>query len=282
MAVVQRRGPRLDRELTKYIVDGEEVIVSVRRHWFSLAREIAYAVIALVVAVVVDVGSPASPGGRFMADVAWALFWAAALWLLWTFLNWRNDFFIATNKRFLLFYGFIRRKVAMMPLIKVTDLTFDRPLVGRLLGYGHFVLESAGQEQALAHIGMIPHADQTYREICSVLFGAGDVDPEDREWHRGDGGSASGPDGGGWGGGGDRPGPEVPGAPQGWVEPTYAARHGHGHDETGAGVTEPTTRHTSEPARSSREESWYRSDQRSRRPMTPDTGEILYVPREWA
>ena len=28
--------------------------------------------------------------------------------------------------------------------------------------------------------------------------------------------------------------------------------------------------------------SWYRSDQRLRRPLTPDTGEVLYVPREWS
>ena len=48
--------------------------------------------------------------------------WAAGLWLLWRVLNWRRDWFVATDKRFLLFYGFIRRKVAMMPLLKVTDV----------------------------------------------------------------------------------------------------------------------------------------------------------------
>ena len=45
---------------------------------------------------------------------------------------------MATDKRFLLFFGFIRRKVAMMPLLKVTDMTYDRSLLGRIVGYGTF------------------------------------------------------------------------------------------------------------------------------------------------
>ena len=32
--------------------------------------------------------------------------------------------------------------VAMMPLLKVTDMTYDRSLLGRIVGYGTFVLES--------------------------------------------------------------------------------------------------------------------------------------------
>ena len=56
--------------------------------------------------------------------------WGAAGWLVWRVLNWRRDWFVATDKRFLLFYGFIRRKVAMMPLLKVTDMTYDRSLLG--------------------------------------------------------------------------------------------------------------------------------------------------------
>ena len=34
------RRPRLDRELERYLVDGETVIVNVRFHWFHLSREI--------------------------------------------------------------------------------------------------------------------------------------------------------------------------------------------------------------------------------------------------
>ena len=95
------------------------------------------------------------------------------LWLLWRVLNWRRDWFVATDKRFLLFYGFIRRRVAMMPLLKVTDMTYDRSILGRIFGYGKFVLESAGQDQALSTIDHVPDADTHYHAICTQLFGPG-------------------------------------------------------------------------------------------------------------
>ena len=110
-----------------------------------------------------------------LANFFWYAALAGALYLLWRYLNWRHDWFVATDKRFLLFYGFIRRKVAMMPLTKVTDMTFDRSIMGRIIGYGTFLLESAGQDQALGHIEYVPDAERHYRAICTVLFGSTDA-----------------------------------------------------------------------------------------------------------
>ena len=167
------RRPRLDRELERYLVDGETVIVNVRFHWFHLSREILLVVAATLFAFWVDVKVPTGSGGKYVHDLSLILFWAAVLWLAWTVLNWRHEWFVATDKRFLLFYGFVRRKVAMMPLLKVTDMTYDRSLLGRVLGYGSFVLESAGQDQALSNIDHVPDADTHYRAICTQLFGPG-------------------------------------------------------------------------------------------------------------
>ena len=46
-----------------------------------------------------------------------------------------------------------------MPLSKVTDLTFQRSLRGRLLGCGTFIVESAGQIQALNRIYYVPRPE---------------------------------------------------------------------------------------------------------------------------
>ena len=145
------RRPRLDRELERYLVDGETVIVDVRLHWFHLSREI---LLRRRRNGSSRSGStprcPPGSGGKYVHDLSLILFWAAILWLAWKVLNWRHEWFVATDKRFLLFYGFIRRKVAMMPLLKVTDMTYDRSILGRVVGYGKFVLESAGRDQALS------------------------------------------------------------------------------------------------------------------------------------
>jgi hypothetical protein len=96
--------------------------------------------------------------------------------MLWKVLEWRHDWFVATDKRLLLTYGLVTRKVAMMPLTKVTDMSYNRSPVGRVLGYGRFVMESAGQDQALRSVNWVPDPDHTYRAICAEIFGVSDHD----------------------------------------------------------------------------------------------------------
>ena len=45
-----------------------------------------------------------------------------------------------------------------------------RSLGGRLFGYGEFIIESAGQDQALRNIPFIPYPEQLYVEVCKLLF----------------------------------------------------------------------------------------------------------------
>ncbi|MEJ2579818.1 MAG: PH domain-containing protein, partial [Kineosporiaceae bacterium] len=95
--------------------------------------------------------------------------------LLWKLANWYWMIFLATNKRLVLVYGIVVRKVAMMPMGKVTDMGYDKTIPGQIMGYGKFVLESAGQDQALTSVNFVPHPDHHYRQINAVLFSPGDV-----------------------------------------------------------------------------------------------------------
>jgi membrane protein YdbS with pleckstrin-like domain len=263
------RRPRLDRELERYLVEGETVIVAVRLHWFHLAREILVALAATAFAFWVDVKVSLSPGGQLLHNASLLFWWGAALWLLWRVLNWRRDWFVATDKRFLLFYGFIRRRVAMMPLLKVTDMTYDRSPLGRIVGYGKFMLESAGQDQALSVIDHVPDADTHYRAICTQLFGPnsqlryapGGFPPPAPPRGDDDGGAG----GDGPGGGGPSDGPDAGGpAPA-------AARPGS-----------PPGEQRELPSPITRPESWYRSSNLRGPSHLGDTGEIpvVRVPRD--
>jgi hypothetical protein len=42
-----------------------------------------------------------------------------------------------------------------------------------MLGYGEFVLESAGQDQALSTVTYIPYPETLYLEVCQMLFPGG-------------------------------------------------------------------------------------------------------------
>jgi len=74
--------------------------------------------------------------------------------------------------------GLVTRKVNMMPLSKVTDMSFQRSTMGRILGYGEFILESAGQDQALRIVDHLPYPEQLYLEVCGLIFKDKDADSD--------------------------------------------------------------------------------------------------------
>ncbi|WP_406284897.1 PH domain-containing protein [Embleya sp. NBC_00896] len=102
---------------------------------------------------------------------AWPIGAGLALWAGRHILTWRNDYFIVTDKRVILTTGLIGKRVNMMPLTKVTDMSYRRTLGGRLLGHGMFVMESAGQDQPLKEVEFVPRPDAVYLKVCDQLFG---------------------------------------------------------------------------------------------------------------
>jgi len=46
--------------------------------------------------------------------------------------------------------------------------------IGRLLGFGEFIIESAGSDQALQTVDHIPYPEQLYLEICGLIFPNGE------------------------------------------------------------------------------------------------------------
>ncbi|PID54229.1 MAG: hypothetical protein CSB46_03730 [Micrococcales bacterium] len=58
----------------------------------------------------------------------------------------------------------------MLPLGRITDMKYQRTFFGLILGYGRFVLESAGEDQALREIEHVPHPDDVYHIITEEIF----------------------------------------------------------------------------------------------------------------
>jgi hypothetical protein len=58
-----------------------------------------------------------------------------------------------------------------MPITKVTDMSYTRPIIGRVLGYGTLRLESAGQKQDLEKISFVPQPEEVYDAISELIFG---------------------------------------------------------------------------------------------------------------
>jgi hypothetical protein len=167
MAVFSR-DPGAPTKLGPYLLQGERVVVAVHQHWSRVVEPIVSAFLAFVVALWVDANLTVST--QFVGTVVWVGFLLVLARGFWKFAEWRYVYFVATDKRLLLRQGLIVHKVAMMPLLKVTDMSYLRTLGGQILGYGTFVMESAGQDQALKRINWVPNPDETYRLICAELF----------------------------------------------------------------------------------------------------------------
>jgi uncharacterized membrane protein YdbT with pleckstrin-like domain len=157
------------RGLERYLLPTERRVIAVRRHWARLAGPALAALGGLVALMWLDQVLPLGPPfARDLLLSAWVVLLAR---LTWRVLEWREDWFVVTDRRLLMRTGLVTRRVAMMPLIKVTDMSYNRSILGRLIGYGEFVLESAGQEQALRTVSYLPRPDELYEEICTEIFG---------------------------------------------------------------------------------------------------------------
>lgn len=88
--------------------------------------------------------------------------------LAWKIAEWRIEAIYITDWRIFEVSGLLTRKVAALPLRKITDLTYEISQAGRLIGFGRFVLETAGQDQALSSLDHVPDPHQMY-EILSHL-----------------------------------------------------------------------------------------------------------------
>ena len=89
---------------------------------------------------------------------------------LWKFARWRVDRFVITSVRVLTVAGLLNRQVSMLPLRKLTDMSYQRSSLGMLLGYGEFVIESAGEAQGLRRVQFLPHPDVLYLQLSELLF----------------------------------------------------------------------------------------------------------------
>jgi hypothetical protein len=179
--------------INKYLLPREIQVATVRQHPAVLIPASAQTLVGLLIAGILS----ATVLHGIPGVVLWLLWLLLLLRLVWKVLNWSVDYFVVTTERLLLARGFLTRQINMMPLTKVTDMSFKRSFSGRLLGYGEFIVESAGQDQALRNVEFIPYPEQLYLLICGMLFPSSAEDMEDGDTSGGPPDPWGEPDGGG-------------------------------------------------------------------------------------
>jgi uncharacterized membrane protein YdbT with pleckstrin-like domain len=171
-------GRRAEKDVAKYLLEGEEAIIATRRHWAVLIAPTAKALPFVVAGgwlFLVD------PGNHVTTVAGLAVVLGALGYLGLRAGEWYMRHFIVSPRRMLLTSGIIVRTVTLLPRRRITDLTWQETFFGQLLGYGTFRIESAGQHQALSEVTFLPRADELYRTISALLFPGNAPEPEDDE-----------------------------------------------------------------------------------------------------
>jgi uncharacterized membrane protein YdbT with pleckstrin-like domain len=145
---------------------GEESIAVLHPHWKTLVRPV---VLTFVVVAVLLAGEVLIPADKAAAIERLALAVVAIVllmwWLMYPILLWRTTAYEVTTKRMRLRDGILTRNGRDIPLSRITDVSFRKGVLDRLLGSGTLVVESAGEHGELT-LREIPHVER----VSALLF----------------------------------------------------------------------------------------------------------------
>lgn len=147
--------------------EGEIVIDEVRHHWVVYWRAAVEAIGAVLFFGLFLVSS---------VTIGWlplVISTGLGLHACWLSLSEHMDRFVITNMRVFRVRGVFGRRLATMPISRILDITVEKPLLGRILDFGHFVFESAAQEQGLRDIRYVGRPDQRDLTIQRVVQRSG-------------------------------------------------------------------------------------------------------------
>ena len=145
---------------------GEESVAVLHPHWKTLVVPVllTFVVVAVLLAgeVLIPPSKVAGIERLVLAVVAIVLLmW----WLMYPVLVWRTTVYQVTTKRLRLRDGILTRNGQDIPLSRITDVSFRKGVLDRLLGCGTLVVESAGEHGELT-LKAIPHVER----VSALLF----------------------------------------------------------------------------------------------------------------
>ncbi len=155
--------PSISKHLLRDDIEDEVVVDIVAKHWAAYAVAILEVVVAVLLLVLVGFG----PANYSMAPLVVATLLVAHA--CWETLVASRDRFVITNLRVFRISGVLTQKRAIMPMVRILDLTVNQPLMGRICGYGHFIIESAAQEQGLREIRYVGRPDERDKTIQRLV-----------------------------------------------------------------------------------------------------------------
>ena len=136
----------------KNLAPGETILHRARYHWVFYRFSIAVLVLAGFLGAASLYARHAQAGdevGRPLALLAAAFVAIALVAFLARRVRANVDEFVVTSRRVIRKVGLVAREIQQAPLEKIQDITIEQGVLGRMLGYGTVIVETASEKGML-------------------------------------------------------------------------------------------------------------------------------------
>jgi uncharacterized membrane protein YdbT with pleckstrin-like domain len=152
----------------KLLNEGEHVVWSTRTHVKALFAP------ALVLIVAAGVGGYLSSLPDDHRKIWLTLIWVVAgaviaVYSVWPFLKWFTTTYTVTNRRLTTHTGVISRAGHDIPLARISDVSYEKGLVDRVLGCGTLVISDASEQGRVA-LQDVPRVEKLQLQLSDLLF----------------------------------------------------------------------------------------------------------------
>ncbi|MBW8750836.1 MAG: PH domain-containing protein [Propionibacteriales bacterium] len=152
----------------KLLNEGEHVVWSTRTH----AKALLFPALVLIVAA--GVGGYLSSLPDSHRKIWLTLIWVVAgvviaVYSLWPFLRWFTTTYTVTNRRLTTHSGVISRTGHDIPLARISDVSYEKGLLDRLLGCGTLVVSDASEQGRVA-LHDVPRVEKLQLQLSDLLF----------------------------------------------------------------------------------------------------------------
>jgi uncharacterized membrane protein YdbT with pleckstrin-like domain len=146
--------------------EGEHFVLRLHPHWKTLFRPVAILLVILAVAIAALIMLPSGRDAGAARDaIGIVVFLALIIWGVVPLLRWQTTTYELTTRRLRLREGILARSGRDFPLTRISDVSFSRGPIDRLLGSGKLIVESAGEHGQL----VLPEIPQVER-VQATLF----------------------------------------------------------------------------------------------------------------
>jgi hypothetical protein len=154
-------------KVDQYLLPHEKQVITVRRHPAFFVVPGVFLAVACAAAGLLTSASD----NVFALGIVWAVCFIIFVLLVIRVLIWFNSYFVVTRMRVMFISGLVAPKVITVPLTAIRDLTFTRPRLGLLLGYGKFFFEAPlPGNNNISSLNYVPFPEQLYLEVCTLIF----------------------------------------------------------------------------------------------------------------